>query len=155
MFLFILIYVIAPSFFFPKWGHMFLNYQVFSFYGCFSEGDTNKYRKNRIFWEIAFFCILTSHFVGNYWSKSANFGFGERYWGDLKILRSKSWNFDFLRFYHPSKLSIFVKICQNIAIFEPNFQWKNQSPLTKFSLESWKLACMYLPMCLKNWIKLL
>ena len=48
LFLFILIYVIALSFFFPKWGHMFLTYQNFSFYGCLSEGDTNKYRKNRI-----------------------------------------------------------------------------------------------------------
>ena len=109
LFLFILIYVIALSFFFPKWGHMFLNYQVFSFYGCLSEGDTNKYRKNRIFWEIAFFCILTSHFLGIYWSKSANFGFGERYWCNLKILSSKFWNFDFSEFYDPSKLSILSK----------------------------------------------
>ena len=34
VFCLILIYVIALSFFFPKWGHMFLNNQNFSFYAC-------------------------------------------------------------------------------------------------------------------------
>ena len=31
LFFVILIHVIALSFFFPKWGHKFLNYQNFSF----------------------------------------------------------------------------------------------------------------------------
>ena len=57
LFLFILIYVISLSFFFPKWGHTFLTYQNFSFYECLSEGNSSKYRKNQIFWEISFFCI--------------------------------------------------------------------------------------------------
>ena len=56
----------------------------------------------------------------------------------------------FLRIVSPFKVVNFVKICQNIAIFKPNFHRKNLSPPTKINLESWKLAWMYLLMCFKN-----
>ena len=49
LFLFILIYVIALSFFFPKWGHTFLNYQNFAFYEHLREGHANKYKENLTF----------------------------------------------------------------------------------------------------------
>ena len=48
LFLVILIHVIALSFFFPKLGHMFLNYQNFLFYERLSEGYSIKCRKNCI-----------------------------------------------------------------------------------------------------------
>ena len=54
MFLFILMYVIAPSFS-PKLGHIFLNYQNFLFYEHCREGNTTKYWKNCTFWKIANF----------------------------------------------------------------------------------------------------
>ena len=103
---FILIHVIALSFFFPKWGHMFLNHQIFSFYDGLNEGRLLKYGKNCTFWEIV---DLNNSFLGIYWPESAKFGFGQRYWCDLKILCSKSWNVDGSEFYDPSKLSILSK----------------------------------------------
>ena len=45
---FILIYVIALSFFFPKWGHTLLNYRYFWFYVHFREEVIVKYREKRI-----------------------------------------------------------------------------------------------------------
>ena len=121
---------------------MFLKYQNFSFYGRLSEGYIIRYWKNCTFWKLANICISTGVLLRIYRSKSANFGFGGRYWGDLKILRSKSWNFDSFRILWPFKVDNFVKICQNITIFEPNCHRKNLSP-TKINLESWKLICMY------------
>ena len=47
--LLILIHVIAISFFFPKLGHMFLNYNNFLFYEYFREGHTMKYREITLF----------------------------------------------------------------------------------------------------------
>ena len=44
---FILIYVIALSFFFPKWGHTLLNYRYFWFYVHLREGDIVKCRGKR------------------------------------------------------------------------------------------------------------
>ena len=44
---FILIYVIALSFFFPKWGHTLLNYCYFWFYVHLREGGIVKYRGKR------------------------------------------------------------------------------------------------------------
>ena len=41
---FILIYIIALSFFFPKWGHTLLNYRYFWFYVHLREGGIFKYR---------------------------------------------------------------------------------------------------------------
>ena len=70
------------------------------------------------------------------------FRFGKRYWGDLKLLYNKSWNFDFSVLYDPLKVVNFGKFCQNIAIFEPKFHIKILSPPTKINLEIWKLACM-------------
>ena len=70
------------------------------------------------------------------------FRFGKRYWGDLKLLYNKSWNFDFSVLYDPLKVVDFGKFCQNIAIFEPKFHIKILSPPTKINLEIWKLACM-------------
>ena len=40
------ILIVAPSFFFPKWGHMSPNYRYFLFYKHFCEGGIIKYRKN-------------------------------------------------------------------------------------------------------------
>ena len=62
MFLFILIFVIALYFFFPKWGHMFLNYQNILFYERWSEGHTINYGENRTFWKIANFVHLDMSF---------------------------------------------------------------------------------------------
>ena len=45
--LFILIYVVALSFFFPKWGHMSLNYRNFLFYKHLPEGSISKHSENR------------------------------------------------------------------------------------------------------------
>ena len=42
-----LIYVIALSFFFPKWGHTLLNYRYFLFYVHLREGGIVKYRGKR------------------------------------------------------------------------------------------------------------
>ena len=44
---FILIYVIALSFFFPKWGHTLLNYCYFWFYVHSCDGGIVKYREKR------------------------------------------------------------------------------------------------------------
>ena len=44
---FILIYVIALSFFFLKWGHTLLNYRYFRFYVHLREGGIVKYRGKR------------------------------------------------------------------------------------------------------------
>ena len=42
---FILIYVIALSFFFPKWGHTLHKYRYFWFYDHLGEGGIVKYRE--------------------------------------------------------------------------------------------------------------
>ena len=34
---------------FPKWGHLFLNYEDFLFYGSLSEGDTKNIGKITFF----------------------------------------------------------------------------------------------------------
>ena len=52
----------------------------------------------------------------------------------------------------PFKIVNFVKICQNIAIFEPNFQRKNIS--YKNQLRKLKIGMHVQPMCLKNLIEL-
>ena len=50
----LLIYVIALSFFFPKWSHVFHSWQNFLFYENFCEGE------NHTFWQIA---ILDPGFI--------------------------------------------------------------------------------------------
>ena len=111
--LYLLIYLIALNFIFRKLGHMFLNYQNFSLY--------EHLRWITICWKIENLCIQTGVFLGICWSKSGNFGFREIYWGDLKILRSNVWIFDFLTLQ---------------SFFEPNFHRKNLSPATKINLEN-------------------
>ena len=142
MFLFILIYVIALSFFFPKWGHMFLNYQNFSFYKHLNEGHTKKYRKNSTFWETANFCIQSKSFFRDLLVQKCQFWF----WREI-LMWSKDFiqqilKFWFFRILWPFKVVNFVKICKNIAIFEPNFHRINLFPPRKIDLESWNLAYM-------------
>ena len=108
---------------------MFL-YQHFSRYERLNESLTIVYRKNCTFWKKANFCIQRN--------QSANFGYGERYWGDLKILGSNFWNFDFSGFFYPSKLSIFTKSAKLLEFSNLIFR-----EFTKINIEAWKLACIY------------
>ena len=45
--LLILMYVVALSFFLPKWGHTLLNYRYFQFYVHLRDGGIVKYRGKR------------------------------------------------------------------------------------------------------------
>ena len=62
---FVLIHVIALYFFFPKWGHMLLYCQKFSFKEHLNEGHIIKYRKNHTFFQNRKFLHFKRSFFFN------------------------------------------------------------------------------------------
>ena len=65
--------------------------------------------------------ILNKSFIKNLVVQKCQFRFGERYWGDLKLLCNKSWNFDFSVLYDPLKLSILANSAKILPFSNLNF----------------------------------
>ena len=89
MFLVILIYVIALSFFFLKCGSTYTQFVTFDFMSIYVKGVSSNIGK---MYFVEKWSILTQNAMdlGTYMSVDAEIWFGDRFWSDTKTL---CWDF--------------------------------------------------------------